>query len=125
MLPFRMIDAQHPRRTSDSFSGPAPILSPQFGPACPDPVVGLPWSAITSSHPNPLLSRRHFAPISPLDATLMDLAASVANKRLTAWINPLDATLTKNPGGGDVAVNWKPLCSEAACRRLFEGLFTR
>src|SRR5712671_4052953 len=41
MLPFRMIDAQHPRRTSDSSSGPAPILRPQFGPACPDPVVGL------------------------------------------------------------------------------------
>src|SRR5260370_252435 len=41
MLPFHMIDAQHPRRTSDSFSGPAPILRPQFGPACPDPVVGL------------------------------------------------------------------------------------
>src|SRR6266446_2708530 len=41
MLPFRMIDEQHPRRTSNSFSGPAPILRPQFGPACPDPVVGL------------------------------------------------------------------------------------
>src|SRR5229473_2119562 len=119
MLPFHMIDAQHPRRTSDLFS----VLSLAL--LAPTRLWGLPWSAITSSHPNPLLSRRHFAPISPLDATLMDLAASVANKRLTAWLNPLDATLTKNPGGGDVAVNWKPLCSEAACRRLFEGLFTR
>src|ERR1700687_3677457 len=30
----------------------------------------------------------------------MDLAASVANKRLTAQLNSLDATLTKNSGGG-------------------------
>ncbi len=36
--------------------------------------------------------------LSPLDATLMDLPASVANKGLTAWLNPLDATLTKNRG---------------------------
>ena len=38
--------------------------------------------------------------LSPLTATLMDLRASVANKRLTAWLSPLDATLTKNRGGG-------------------------
>jgi hypothetical protein len=37
--------------------------------------------------------------LSPLDATLMDLPASVANKGLTSWLNPLDATLTKNRGG--------------------------
>ncbi len=37
-------------------------------------------------------------PISRLAATLMDLPASVANKRLTAWLSPLDATLTKNRG---------------------------
>src|SRR5216684_5430649 len=29
----------------------------------------------------------------------MHLPASVANKGLTAWLNPLDATLTKNRGG--------------------------
>jgi hypothetical protein len=28
----------------------------------------------------------------------MYLPASVANKRLTAWLSPLDATLTKNRG---------------------------
>jgi hypothetical protein len=28
----------------------------------------------------------------------MDLLASVANKRLTAWLSPVDATLTKNRG---------------------------
>ena len=38
--------------------------------------------------------------LSPLDATLMDLPASVANKRLTELLSLLDATLTKNPGGG-------------------------
>ena len=32
--------------------------------------------------------------------TLMDLPASVANKRLTVRVNPLDATLTKNRGLG-------------------------
>ncbi len=39
-------------------------------------------------------------PLSPLDATLMGSPASVANKRLTVWLNPLDATLTKNRGWG-------------------------
>src|SRR5216684_5014181 len=37
--------------------------------------------------------------VSPLEATLMDLLASVANKRLTTMLSPLDATLTKNIGG--------------------------
>jgi hypothetical protein len=37
--------------------------------------------------------------VSHLEATLMHLLASVANKRLTAWLSPLDATLTKNTGG--------------------------
>src|SRR6266446_6462427 len=46
-----------------------------------------------SSAPTQLLSRQHFVRISPLAATLMDLPASVANKRLTA-------TLTKNRGVG-------------------------
>jgi hypothetical protein len=38
--------------------------------------------------------------VSPLAATLMDLPACVANKRLTASLNPLDAALTKNRGVG-------------------------
>src|SRR6266852_7536541 len=33
----------------------------------------------------------------------MDLPASVANKRLTVWLSPLDATLTKNRGVGGAA----------------------
>jgi len=54
----------------------------------------------SSSHPTQLLSRQHFVRISPLTATLMDLPASVANKRLTAELSPLAATLTKNRGVG-------------------------
>jgi len=46
------------------------------------------------------LARLPSLALSPLDATLMGLPASVANKRLTAWLSPLDATLTKNQGGG-------------------------
>ncbi len=38
--------------------------------------------------------------VSPLAATLMHLLASVANKRFTAWLTPLAATLTKNRGRG-------------------------
>jgi len=51
-----------------------------------------------SSHPTQLLSRQHFIPVSPLAATLMDSPASVENKRLTASLNPLAATLTKTGG---------------------------
>src|SRR5216684_3488714 len=56
--------------------------------------------------------------------TLMDLPASVANKRLTASLNSLDATLTKNRGG----TSFKPkayLSSEALfVRSLPRYLFT-
>ena len=48
---------------------------------CPDPVGPLPTLAL-----------------SPLPATLVNLPASVANKRLTSWLSPLDAILTKNRG---------------------------
>jgi hypothetical protein len=50
------------------------------------------------SHPRPLLSRQQSVGLSPLHATLMGLPASVANKRLTENLTPLDATLTKNTG---------------------------
>src|SRR5229473_1479928 len=53
-----------------------------------------------SLSPTQLLSRQHFASISLLAATLMHLLASVANKRLTARLSPLAATLTKNQGVG-------------------------
>ena len=53
-----------------------------------------------SSHPRPLLSSQQPAPVTALNATLMHSLASVANKRLAPNLNPLDATLTKNRGGG-------------------------
>jgi len=53
-----------------------------------------------SSHPTQLLSCKQVTPVSPLAATLMDLPASVANKRLTRLLSPLAATLTKNRGEG-------------------------
>ena len=67
------------RRFPNSFSG--------LTPACPEQCCG---------DPNPLLSRKHFAPISPLAATLMHLPVSIAMKALTVLLNLLDATLTKN-----------------------------
>src|SRR5713226_9873141 len=53
-----------------------------------------------SSHPTQLLSGRHGIRVSPLAATLTAFLASVANKRLTVGLSPLDATLTKNRGEG-------------------------
>ncbi len=47
-----------------------------------------------------LLSRQQTVSISPLAATLMNLLASVGNKRLTERLSPLDATLTKILGEG-------------------------
>src|SRR5713226_3234341 len=62
-----------------------------------------------SVHRTPPLGRKIHCPLptialSPLAATLMDPPASVANKRLTAQLSPLDATLTKNRGWGYVPV---------------------
>ena len=53
---------------------------------------------LESPHPKALLSRQPPPPISPLAATLMNLLASAANKRLTVELSPLDATLTKYRG---------------------------
>src|SRR6266404_1322997 len=61
-----------------------------------------------SSHPTSLLYRQQSAPISPLAATLMRPPVSVANKRLTRYLSPLDSALTKNRGSG---VFWPP-CPE-------------
>ena len=60
------------------------------------------------SDTKPLLSRHRFASISHLDATLTDLPASVANKRLTVLLSPLDATLTKNTGVGSRLSTFRP-----------------
>jgi len=46
-----------------------------------------------SSLSNPTVS------LTPLNATLTRLPATIANKRLTETLSPLAATLTKKPGG--------------------------
>src|SRR5580700_3250376 len=51
-----------------------------------------------SSHPNQLPSRQQSGLLNPLNATLTNSHVSVANKRLTPKLTPLDATLTKNKG---------------------------
>src|SRR5882672_10629291 len=53
-----------------------------------------------SSGLNWLLSYKLSTPVTPLDSTLTEFSASVANKRLTESLNPLNATLTKNMGEG-------------------------
>ncbi len=72
----------------------------------------LPPIPILEPIPSPIIPVFHgmgdITPIalSPSVATLFDLPASVANKRLTVWLSPLDATLTKNTGVGvSVMVN--------------------
>ena len=59
-------------------------------------------------------------PISPLAATLKHLPASVANKRLTVWLTPLDATLTKKWGG--TSFKPKAYLSSEALRPLLTSL---
>src|ERR1700693_4894019 len=74
-----------------------------------------------------LPSRQQFACVSPLAATLMDSLASVANKRLTASLTPLDATLTKNRGvGGALQPVWLALSAvtqSAVCEGSAERPF--
>ena len=71
------------------------------------PVVQyLSGTSLAASAPSPFHTQKwseiaqFLCNVSPLKATLMDLLASVADKRLTAWLSPVDATLTKNIGGG-------------------------
>jgi hypothetical protein len=56
-----------------------------------------------------MLSRQQFILLSPLAATLMEFLVCVANKRLTAQLNPLDATLTKKTGVGAQLIKAMPL----------------
>src|SRR5260370_36236465 len=53
---------------------------------------------IFPSHPVAISSK--LRPRKPFRCNTYGLPASVANKRLTAWLSPLDATLTKNRGVG-------------------------
>src|SRR6266568_4461813 len=56
----------------------------------------------------PTLSEVYNPALTPLAATLMDFPASVANKRLTAGLSPLAATLTKNTGVGGLLLTRNP-----------------
>src|SRR6266571_2905213 len=75
----------------------------------------------SSSHLSPLLSRQQLPPLTPLAATLMDCPASVANKRLTAELSPLAATLTKNRGVGAHPLRNQPLATR--CSRMDSSPF--
>src|SRR5713226_5224640 len=91
MLSSYVIFAQHPRRPLSSFVSMPPTR--------PEQTRGI------SHSPCPILLPADHCPLStialsPLAATLMEPPVSVANKRLTEWLNPLDATLTKNRGVG-------------------------
>jgi hypothetical protein len=62
-------------------------------------------------------------PLSPLSATLIDFPASVANKRLTRLLSPLDATLTKN--AGESRLKMGGICRELQLRTVNCRLTTR
>jgi len=118
MLSFHVFVATHPRRSLDSFSRPTstphhPYPKSHGITSFTDPH---PLSSVVSYRFKNMAGEGHSrsksvhyvvtslphllasSSLSPLAATLMDLRASVANKRLTAWLSPLDATLTKNRG---------------------------
>jgi hypothetical protein len=69
------------------------------------PKVVLP-APLEAVHPHSFPFHKHPAPacpeersVTPLEATLMNFPVSVAYKRLSGWLTPLPATLTKNIGG--------------------------
>src|SRR5580704_13487955 len=103
MLSFPVYRERHPRRP----------VSPSNAPE------------VSPSHTFPLFTTAH--PVSLLAATLMELPASVANKRLTVILTPLDATLTKN--WGRVFPTFRPsnlqtfqLCSRSLPKERFTTL---
>src|SRR5467141_3097528 len=110
MLACVVIDRRHLRQSPQS----------RFIRAVPLPAS--PLEPSTSNFQPPALQRSNLQtfhpsnPPSPLAATLMDLPASVANKRLTVWLSPLDATFTKNKGEGAVGTDLPPYRSTFNCR---------
>jgi hypothetical protein len=99
----------HPRRSPDSFLTLAPIscpLSPDsdISPAALSHRPAVPLSLLECAVPDkhrvlPVFSRNR-PPLSPLECVLPSHLVSVDFKGLTARLTPLDATLTKNMGGG-------------------------
>ena len=82
---------------------------------------------LTSSeffHRTQLPSRQQSTAVNPLAATLMDFPASVANRRLTPGLSPLDATLTKKQGGWGVLLLTSSLCFPTFKRAFNRPLFS-
>ena len=99
MLPFRMFVAActRPASAPPHLHALCVEIPPPCCPtACSDQTV-----LILSGRPGrDAIGGTATIPLSPLPATLIGAPASVANKRLTAQLNLLDATLTKNRGMG-------------------------
>jgi hypothetical protein len=87
----------HPRPPKSS---PVSLFFPNVQPANLPTCLRCPNSSKILPHPRPFLCRQHYAPISSLAATRTNPPASVADKRLTPILTPIDAKLTKNRGGG-------------------------
>jgi hypothetical protein len=60
-----------------------------------------------SSHPKPLLSRQHFALISPLSATLMRPTPKGCNEKTYGKTNSFRCNTYKKPGEGAISFNPK------------------
>jgi len=67
-------------------------------------------SAVADKHRVLPVFSRNRPPSSPLEATLTSILVSVDSKWFTAKLNRLDATLTKNTGGGALT-DRPPLCA--------------
>src|SRR5260370_39329177 len=81
--------------------------------------AGSPRSWLIERHEPPVHGMSARYSLSPLAATLMNLPASVANKRLTPRLSPLDATLTKNGGrGGSYDRHWENRNAHPRSRQL-------
>jgi len=108
-----------PRSTFPDRIGQIPTASDRAHfPTCTSPpappVGGSPLTCPTQSESLPTI------PLNPLDATLMDLPANVANKRLTACPKAFRCNTYRKRGEGYSSVNQKP-----AKPRLGYTLFSR
>ena len=104
LLPMLSFPCVYGIRSSPVYPEPRRVLSPLGVAHCPSASSKLP-SPCRAEIPTllgpkvPALSGSlPTIALNPLAATLTDLPASVANKRLTVRLSPLDATLAKNTG---------------------------
>jgi hypothetical protein len=88
-----VIISRHPRRSASAFTAHLP----------PYPTAHPPLTPLRSALPDihrvlPVFTRNR-PTLSPLEATLTRMLISVDSKWFTRNLSPLDATLTKTPGG--------------------------